>query len=84
MAVKDKQTMRIKQLSARKTEMDGKVLNSKGSVADLNAKWKAAEKRTEDAAYERHGMQARLQQSQRGQVEVGLASKMRSISSARD
>lgn len=51
--------------------MDGKGINDKETVADFNVKLKAVEKRAEDVAFVRNVLQARLQQSQSGQDEVG-------------
>lgn len=46
-------------------------MNENVNVADLKVKLKAVEKRVEDVAYERNGLQPRSQLSQSGQDKVG-------------
>lgn len=70
MAVNVKLTEHIKQFSACVTELDDKVMNGKETLAGLIVKLKAADKRDEDVAYGRDGLQARLQNSQRGKDKV--------------
>lgn len=41
------------------------------AMADLYVKWRAIQKWADDVAYKKDGLQARLQQSQRGQNKVG-------------
>lgn len=53
MAVKEKQTERIKQLPDCVDELEYEVTSGKGIVADLNVKLKTSEKREEDFTCER-------------------------------
>lgn len=64
MAVKEKLTKQVKQLSAREIELQNEVIDGKEAIRSLENKLKAAEKRAEDVAYEQDGLQARLQQCQ--------------------
>lgn len=71
MAVKENQTKQVMQLSARVSELKHEAVIKKESVTDLNVLFKVSEKCAEDVAYGRNCLQARLQQSQRGQDKVG-------------
>lgn len=51
MAVKEKLIEHVKQLSARVTELGGEKVKGKETVADLNVKMKATEKRAKYVAY---------------------------------
>lgn len=70
MSVKKMLTKQVKRLPVWVTELDDVVINGKETVADLNIKLKAAEKRAGDVAYERDGLEACLQHSQRGLYNV--------------
>lgn len=59
-AEKESLTEQVKQLTARVTRLDGKVLKGKDVVADFNVKLKEAGKRVEDIMYEKGNVQARL------------------------
>lgn len=63
-AVIEKLTEQVKQVSARVTVLKDKVMHGEETVPDLNFKLKAADKRAEDVVYERDGLQVRLQKSQ--------------------
>lgn len=53
------------------TEPEGKEAKGREIIAEVKVKLKAAGKREEDVAYERDGLQARLQQSKRWHDQVG-------------
>lgn len=66
-AVNEKLNEQGIQLSVSMADLKGDVMNGKKTVVDLIVKLHASEKRPEDVAYERYGLQACLQQSQREQ-----------------
>lgn len=70
-AVNGRVTEQLEQFSARVTELEGEAVKGEETVAYLNVKLKAADKRAEDVAYGRGDLQARLQPSQRGYDKVG-------------
>lgn len=56
MAVNDKLTEQVKQLSARVAQFEGEVVKDNKAVGDLKVKLKIAEKRAENVAYEKNSL----------------------------
>lgn len=70
LTAKKKLTEQVKQYSGPVVEMEGEVVKDNEAVADVDVKLKTSEEQADDVAYEQNGLQACLQQSQRGQADV--------------
>lgn len=71
MVVKEKLTKQVKQLLVPWTDLEGEVVKGMETVAAFHVKLMAAAKHAEDVLYDRDGLLAYLQQSQRRRDKVG-------------
>lgn len=71
MAVKEKLTEQVKQLSACVTELYGEEMKGMENIAVLKVKLKAAERCAEDITYGKDGLHACLKQFHRGHDIMG-------------